>query len=145
MVETMRARVAFKAIKISLADNTSAFGYSVTITGTYAVMTALNKAPALSELFAGAAGAVGAFIAMELAVVLLFRDVDEGELERTRLIARMMSLVSVCSSMGMAALCGHFLKGPAAWGLAGFIATTVFMVLDAVELGITKDAENDTG
>lgn len=135
----MQLRVFSKALKVGLKDNTSAFGYSVTVTGSYAVLTSLKKNPSLGELFAGAAGAVCAFIVIEAATLLILRNMEGGEPERTRLIARLMNVVSVGTSMGAAALCGYFLGDMLAWFVGVFSATCLFVLLDAVELSIVKD------
>ena len=134
----MRLRIR-KNLSISLKDNSSAYGYSITISGAYAILELSQKSPAnLLEIFAGASGAVLAFIAVETALSLLGRDLDDRDTELTRVIARMLAFASIGSGMGTAAFCGWVLHGAVAWFAGGFLATSMFVVIDAFELALVE-------
>jgi hypothetical protein len=120
---------------ISLRDNTSAYGYSVTITGSYAILNCLDKGSStLREIFAAALGAVVAFTLIQGLGLRFLQSLDEVASNRTRLIARMMDLASVGAAMGAALACGLYLSGPSAWFAATFFASCVFVFMDALEL-----------
>ncbi len=140
----MRLQNFSKGLKVTLKDNTSAYGYSVSITGSYALLSSLQTSPTtVSQIFAAAAGAACAFAVVELATLVLFRNMNEGQAERTKLLARLMSAASVGSSMGAAALGGLLLHGRTAWFAGTFAATCLFVLFDAVELGIVESSEHD--
>lgn len=132
-----------KNVSVSLKDNSSAYGYSITITGAYAVLESFHHgSPDLLEIFVGAGGAVLAFVAMEFALNLLGRDLDSKDTEQTRIIARMLAFASIGCGMAVAALCGWLLHGAVAWFAAGFLATSSFVLLDALELAFVERETN---
>jgi hypothetical protein len=129
----LRVRLA-RNIAISLNDNITAFGYSILITGCYALMSALGHSPGVIEIFAAAGGAVLAFLVFELIMLTVFRDLRGIEPERNRFIAGLMRVISVPGGMGGTMLCAHYLTGPGAWLAGGFIGSFLFLVLDGIEL-----------
>ncbi|WNO52406.1 hypothetical protein [Stakelama saccharophila] len=128
-------------IVLSVRDNSSAFGYSITITGSYGMLEKLEGAPAVSEIFAALVAAALAFSCLELLVLALVREVRKPESQSRVLISRMMNFVSVGGGVAMAALCGRELDGLAAWSLGAFLATIVFVCLEAVALEIARHVE----
>ena len=137
----MRPRNFPKSLKVTVKENSSAYGYSVSITGAYAVLTSLQPNPTIGNLFAGAAGAVCAFAAVEAGTILLLRDMQGGETEQTRILARIMTAISVGASMAAAGLCGRLLHGHAAWFAGTLSATFLFILFDAFELSIVKGGD----
>ena len=134
----MKLRIR-KSLSISLKDNSSAFGYSITITGAYAVLESFAPgSPDLLEIFVGAGGATLAFIVVEVALHFLGRDLASSDTEQTRIAARMLAFVSIGCGMGIATLCGWLLHGAVAWFAAGFLATTLFVLLDALQLALVE-------
>lgn len=120
---------------ISLRDNTSAYGYSVTITGSYAILNCLDKGSSTPrEIFAAALGAVVAFTLIQGLGLRFSKSLDEVASNRTRIIARMMDLASVGAAMGAALACGDYLSGSAAWFAATFFSSCIFVFIDALEL-----------
>lgn len=133
-----------KNLNVSLKDNSSAYGYSITITGVYAVLESFHHgSPDLLQIFAGAGGAVLAFVAVEFTLHLLGRNLESKDTEQTRIIARMMAFASIGCGMAVAALCGWLLHGAVGWFAAGFLATASFVLLDALELALVEQ-EADT-
>jgi hypothetical protein len=134
----LRVRLA-RSVMVSLNDNISAFGYSILITGCYALMTAMGQSPNVIEIFAAAGGAVLAFLAFELIMVTVFRDLRHLEPQRNRFISGVMRVLSVPAGMSGALLCANYLNGTIAWLAAGFFASFLFLLLDGIELAFTKE------
>ncbi len=128
-----RMRLA-RNVAVTLNDNISAFGYSVLITGCYALMSTLGHTPGVVEIFAAAGGAVLAFLVFELIMLIAFRDLRGIEAERNRFVAGLMRVISVPGGLGGAMLCATYLTGPGAWLAGGFSGSFVFLVLDGIEL-----------
>ncbi|WP_146010383.1 hypothetical protein [Acidimangrovimonas sediminis] len=128
-----------KNFRVSVKDNTSAYGYSIAITGITSMMTATGGKATPADLFAGAAGAVCAYILVELAALLLRRQSPRDDGERTRLLARMLNLVSVGAALAVAYLIGRLMSGWSAWLTAGFVGTAAFVLLEGIELYIADE------
>ena len=137
----LRARLA-RSLSVTLKDNFSAYGYSTMITGSYAVLNKLQQNHDLIDIFGAAGGAAMAFVAAEVAMMTIFRDMVGDESERTRMIARLMNFVAIAGGMGGALVCGLYLEGLAAWFTAGFVASLLFIILDGIELALSSENED---
>jgi hypothetical protein len=129
----LRTQLA-RSTSATLNDNITAFGYSILITGSYGLLSSLQQPRDALEIFAGAAGAVLAFITVELINLAFFRNMVDSEPKRGGLVTAVMRLISVGGGMGAALLCASDLQGIAAWFTTGFAASFVFLLLDGVEL-----------
>ncbi|MCB8839656.1 hypothetical protein [Aurantimonas sp. VKM B-3413] len=88
------SQLILKNLRLCVMDNSTAFAFSTTITGSFALLNA--KAPAgVPEIFAGAAGAAAAFMVAEWLALLFLRDQPDNESTGTRLLCRMLNFVSV--------------------------------------------------
>lgn len=131
-------RLLLKNLRLSVMDNSSAYAFSITITGAYALLATIAQ-PGPLEIFAGAGGAVAAFMVAELLALLLLPK-DPQRSDNVKLLGRMLNLVSVGCAMGGAYLCGLLLSGPIAWLAAGFVASLVFVGLEGLELALADAA-----
>ena len=125
-------------IVVSVRENSAAFGYSITITGSYATLSALDGPVTVADIFAAAVSAGLAFTALELVVIAVYRDVPDQESVTRRLLARMMNFVSISVGVGLAAVCAWLFNGTWAWGLGAFAATVSFILMDALALRVSN-------
>ncbi|MEH6717314.1 MAG: hypothetical protein V7704_00420 [Aurantimonas endophytica] len=132
-------RLLLKNLRLSVMDNSSAYAFSITITGTYALLATI-AAPGPLEIFAGAGGAVCAFMVAELLTLLLLRE-DPQRSDTVKLLGRMLNLLSVGCAMGAAYLCGLLMDGPLGWLVAGFVASLIFILLEGLELALAEAKE----
>ncbi|NDV85233.1 hypothetical protein GTW51_00795 [Aurantimonas aggregata] len=132
-------RLLLKNLRLSVMDNSSAYAFSITITGTYALLATI-AAPGPLEIFAGAGGAVCAFMVAELLTLLLLRE-DPQRSDTVKLLGRMLNLLSVGCATGAAYLCGLLLDGPFGWLVAGFTASLIFILLEGLELALAEAKE----
>ena len=128
-----------KNFRVSIKDNTSAYGYSIAITGITSMMNSANGKATPVDLVAGAGGAVFSYMLVELLAVTFLRKMSDDDGVQTRLLARMLSLLSVGGALGCAFVIAKLMTGWQAWFLAGFVGTTAFVVLEGVELYIADD------
>jgi hypothetical protein len=139
-VRDVRAkRLLLKNLRLSVMDNSSAYAFSITITGTYALVATIAP-PGPIDIFAGAAGAVAAFMLAELLTLLLLREEPQRS-DAVKLLGRMLNLLSVGCAMGAAYLCGLLLAGPWSWLVAEFAASLIFIVLEGMELAVAEARE----
>ena len=132
-------RLVLKNLRLSVMDNSSAYAYSATITGIYALLASIAQ-PGPLEIFAGATGAVLAFMTAEYVALMLLPDrLDESD--SVRLLGRMLNLISVGCAMGVGYLCGIWLSGPLGWLAAGFAGSLIFVVLEGLELAVAEARE----
>ena len=137
----MRAkRLLLKNLRLSVMDNASAYAFSITITGCYALLTTIAQPDPL-DIFLAAAGAVAAFAVAELLTLLLLRE-ELQESDSVKLLGRMLNFLSVGCAMGAAYLCGLLLTGPLSWLTAGFVSALIFIFLEGLELAVAEARED---
>lgn len=129
----------FKSLMVSLKENSSAYGFSISITGGYAILTQLSNRPSALSLFLGAGGASAAFIALDLLVLAVGVQLrEDDDPPATKFIARVMTIVSVGTAMSGAYAAGYFLTGPWAWLVGGFLTSFLFLLVDSLELALVN-------
>lgn len=126
-----------KAMRSSVRDNATAYGYSITITGTAALLANMGHVVTPVGIFGGMLAAAAAFVAIEGAIVLTVDDLEEDESEEDRVLARMLNIVSIFAAMGAGFGSAYYLADPYAWPVAGFCATAAFVLFDGLELRLT--------
>ena len=137
-------QLILKNLRLSVMANSAAFAYSTTITGTYTLLSS-DASPTPLDVFAGAAGAVVAFMVAEGLALLFLSDQPDNDSTSTRLLGRMLNLFSVGCALGSAYLIGLWHAGPARWFLATLVASLVFVVLEGLELAVAEAREEEGG
>lgn len=135
-------RKLVKNVRLSVQENSSPYGFSVMITGTYALLSTRFR-PEPLDVVAGAAGAASAFMLAELlALTILKRDAEINS-QTTRLLGRLLSFLSIGSGIGVAYLCAVHIGGALGWLAAGAAGSFVYLLLDGVALAIADYRAND--
>ena len=137
-----RSSLILKNLRLSVMDNSSAFAFSTTITGSFALLNLVAPASAV-RIFAGAAGTVLAFMVAEWLALLFLRHQPDDESTSTRLFGRMMNFVSVGLALGVTYLIGHWLSGTISWFVAGLLSSLVFILIEGLELAVAEAREAD--
>lgn len=127
-----------QAIRSSVKDNATAYGYSISITGTAALLSNEGHKITVIAVFAGMLAAAAAFVIIEGLIMLLVDDLKDDEGQEDRVLARMMNIFSIAAAMGAAFASGHYLPDPYAWPVGGFTATAAFVLFDGIELALTE-------
>jgi hypothetical protein len=134
-----------RGLHASVRNNASAYGFSVTITASFGLLTSALGTPTALEIFAFAGGAVAAFALVEFAVSLGYRRDLEDEPPNVKDVGSSVSVLSVGSAMAGAYVVGILLGGFVAWPLGSFVATAVYLFLFGVELGLIEHLSRGRG
>lgn len=118
----------------SATDNSTAFGFSLTIGGTGLVVSNLENPPAVLEVFLLIAGASLAMILLSALATAGFTTSTPASLpERARLRGSALNMLSVGLGVATAWTLGQLLGGTLVWLVAGFAAIFVYLVIESLE------------
>ena len=134
-----------EGVRASLGTNASAFAYSAMMTSTYGVLTTILGASTVLETFTFLVGAATAFTLTEAVASRGFRVRMRGERPDVVVLGSAISYPSTLLAVGAGALAGEALGTGVAWPAGSFLATTVFLLVGAVELLLGKRAQRLRG
>jgi hypothetical protein len=134
-----------RGLHASVRNNASAYGFSVTITASFGLLTSALGTPTAPEIFAFAGGAVAAFALVEFALSLGYRRDLEDEPPNVKDVGSSVSVLSVGLAMAGTFAVGRILGGFAAWPVGSFAATAVYLLLFGVELGLIEHLSRGRG
>lgn len=146
MAATRRTRVSFglytREIRMSLRNNSGAFGYSVMITCTLAMLTAQLASPGPLQILLFALGAVVSFLVVEAVATNLFRQSHGGD-EHGAVVAlgSSISVFSVGAALGVAAAAGALLHASVGWLVGSFAASLTYLAVNALEMVFARRVE----
>ncbi|MDP9476300.1 MAG: hypothetical protein M3R38_11590 [Actinomycetota bacterium] len=123
-------------LRASVRNNASAYGFSVTITASFGLLTTALGTPTAPEIFAFAGGAVAAFALVELVVSRGFTRGLEDEPSSVKELGSSISILSVGVAIACAYGVGRLVGGFVAWPLGSFVATSGYLFLFGVELSL---------
>jgi hypothetical protein len=127
-----------RGVRTSLRNNAAAYGYSVTITSTFGVLSVELGTPGVGEVFLFLFGAVVAFTVVDAVVSRGFRERLRGEPPEVVALGSAFGFASAGLSVGAAAVLGSILATGAAWPLGSFGATATFLSMAGVEMGLAE-------
>jgi hypothetical protein len=130
------ARGYLHGLRSSVGNNASAYGFSVTITATMALLSSVRGSPTALEIVAFAGGAVAAFAVVELVVSRGFTRGMEDEPSSVKELGSSISLLSVGGAIGCAYVAGRLVGGFLAWPVGSLVATAAYLFLFGVELSL---------
>lgn len=133
-----------QGLRTSVGGNAQAFGYSITITVTFGVISTAEGQPSQSELLGFALSAVAAFSLLNLLVAhMLGRSQSTSELSKIVLLATATDFLAVGAAVGVAIGIGHAISGWGAWTLAPFCAGLVYVLVQSIELALGQTEADD--
>jgi hypothetical protein len=109
------------------------YGYTLTVWTSGAVLTHARGVPDTADAFLFMVGAVAGFALVGLSSFGSLTATVQVDLRQPALWAG-LHVLSTGAAIGGAALVAHLLEDPGAWPLGGFTATTVYLVVLAVQL-----------
>lgn len=125
------------AIRTAVRNNSSAYGFSGAVTGTYGVSFSHHGHSGIVPTILFVIGVASAFMAMELVVSRIFtREIDSDP----RSVVSVASAINLVS-MGSAIACGYGgaqVTGGAGWYLAGLASTATYLVVDALDVLVAR-------
>ncbi len=126
-----------RGLQASVRNNYTAYGYSVMITASFGVL-AIEETARTAFIFVFLAGAIAAFVAIELIVSRGFERAPRGEPIEVEALGAAFSLGSVATAVGGAALATVILSGWAAWLLGGFAASGIYVLMSGLEIAVAE-------
>jgi len=131
-----------RGLRSAARNNASAYGYSVTITATFGILSVVTAVTTVLEIFAFAGGAVLAYALVDGVASGGFRHGprDEEPSEVTAL-GSSVSFVSVGAAQTIVLVEAQLLGGWPAWPLGAFSATVAYLLLLALEIGLAELAK----
>lgn len=121
------------SLRRTLRQLAAAYGYTLTIATTIAALSTTHGRPATGELFLFVAGGLIAFGLLDMIVEAAGVE-PQGEPETAFPFAGVLNFVSVSGALGAATLVAGTVEASTAWLIAPFAATTIYLVLVAVQV-----------
>ncbi len=133
----MRARFR-RGLETSIVDNSTAFGFSITVTATFGVLTTLRGNPTIAETMLFVLGAALAFTAVQIVGTRGFRHRPVPDSRDVVLLATAFDFVSIGFGVGAAVVIAYLLAYTIAWPLAACAAATVYIGAGGGELALAE-------
>lgn len=127
-----------RALRSTIGRESTTFGFSILVTVVFGLTQHLRGQPALMELFLYAGGAVLSFTLLEGILSKGFRLPMPQHRTETLALGTSLNLISVLLGMGAAFLVANFLDHPAAWIIAPFCASLIYLLAESVETAIAE-------
>jgi hypothetical protein len=125
-----------RGVRTSIANNTSAYGFSLTVAGSYASLAKVRGDPTWVELFLFLVGSCVGFAAVNAVSTRFYRRESPDEPELVITLATSLSVFSVCGAVGAAAGVAFALSGWPAWLLAALAFTVAYVIGVGAEVSI---------
>lgn len=122
----------------STKHNSLAYGYSLALTGTFGLVTILDRTPHVLDIFLFGIGGSITFTIANAAVTRGFTVRVAREPPIILAFGTSFGFLSVSGSLGAAALVGWGFDGWAGWLVAPFAASGTYLLLSALELLLAR-------
>jgi hypothetical protein len=127
-----------RGLGASTRHNALAYGYSLALTGTFGLLTILDRSPHVLDVFLFGVGGTLTFLIANAATTRGFRVKVAREPAIIRSLSSSLGFLSVLGALGVAALVAWGARGWAAWLVAPFAASAVYLVLSALEFVLAR-------
>jgi hypothetical protein len=136
-----------RGVQTSVLDNASAFGFSITITGTLGTLSTFRGQPTFGEILAFVVGAAVAFSLVQALASGGFRHRLEPHSSDVVLKGTALNFLSVAIALAGAAVVSYFIPGYTAWPAAAFLASLLYVGAEGGELAWAeaRRERSDTG
>ena len=129
-----------RGLQTSVRNNSTAYGYSLTVTATLGVLAAELDAPTVGQVFLFAAGAVMGVVAVEAAATRGFRERARSEPPQVVVFGSALAILSVGSAVGAGALAAVVLGTGVAWPIGGLLASLLYLLAAGAEMAMAERA-----
>ena len=128
-------------LRTSVVNNSSAFAFSIMITGSFGLLSRSEGSATTSEIFIFGMLAVAGFAALEAVASKGFRRRPETYPVEVTMLGTAFSFISVAAAYGAVALSGALLDDTLAWLAGGFCASALFVFAEAIEMACVEPFE----
>ena len=125
-------------LKASVHNNTIAYGFSIMITASLAIVQAGRDTAGIWEVLTFAGGAVFGFTVVEAFVYLTLRHRLEEESTEVRLLGSVFSFLSIGLALAATFAVDRLVSGLPAWPVSGFLATVVYVCVLGLEFSVAE-------
>lgn len=119
-------------------NNGLAFGYSITATASFGVLTRTDGPATVGRIFLFVLGSGVAFAVVSAVVTRGFRQRVPREPPVVLALATAFALTSTSAAVGIAALLGATVGGWAAWLLGGLLSSWAYLAVSALEIALSR-------
>ena len=130
-----------RELRLSLRNNSGAFGYSVMITSTMAMLSSVEGPPRPAQIVFFLLGAVASFALIEAVATRAFTRSLEDEDTAVIALGASLNLLSIAGGVGVAAGLAVLLPVNLTWLLAPFAASVTYVLVTAVEVSAARRIE----
>jgi hypothetical protein len=127
-----------RGLNTSIRGNSPAFGFSIMITASFGVASAIAGQPTVVEALLYGLGAAAAIAVLEAAVSHGFRASASAAPSEVRLLATSMNVASVAVAVATAIGVAELLEGGAGWLAIGAGAALVYIGAEATEVMLAE-------
>lgn len=140
------AQLYAKELRLSLRNNSGAYGYSVMITGSMTVMSAVGESPTVAKVVLFLLGALLSFGTVEAIATRGFRrSLRETEPGTVVALGSTLSFVSVTLAVATAGLCSAAVPGSVGWMAGSFAASLTYLLVAGLEMILARYIEQARG
>lgn len=126
-------------LRLSLRNNSGAYGFSVMITSVMAMLSAIHAPPDPGQIITFLLGAIATFAIIETVATRGFtRSLDDKEATKVIALGSSLNLVSIAGAVGVSAAIGYLIPAGLAWFLAPLLASTTYLLATAVEMSLAR-------
>lgn len=135
-------RALWRGLGETANDNSTAFGFSLTIGGVALILADLHGSPKVAEVFLLIGGAAAAMIAISAVSTRGFRsDTADPLPERAQMRGSALNFISVGMGLLAAWGAGEILDGGVAWAVGGFVGILLYLTFESLEYATTLAAD----
>lgn len=132
-----RARLR-RGIVSSSVNNSSAFGFSILITSAFGMLNTFEGSPSALDIVLFALGAAVPFSVLEAIASRGFRRRPQTQGKEVIMLGTAANVLSIAVALAVTYLAAKLLHGPPSWGISPLFASTVYMLVEAVELATAE-------
>jgi hypothetical protein len=128
-------------LRTSVVNNSSAFAFSITITGSFGLLSRSEGSGTAAEIYLFGVLAVLGFVVLEAIASNAFRRRPETYPVEVTMLGTAFSFLSVIAGYGGATVAGLLLDDTIAWALGAFAASALFTVVESLEMAVVEPFE----
>lgn len=132
-----------RGVRTALRNNATAYGFSISITAAYGLVSGEHGQGSALETVSFAFGACAAFVLVGSVFVALFRRGSLSEGGQVLTIGGVIDLVSVVAAVA-AAFGLSLVPGYASWPLTGMATVVVYLLVGGLDVVIARVAARHT-
>ena len=127
-----------RGLGMSVRNNALAYGYSITSTASFGVLSEGAGPVSVGRIFLFVAGAGLAFAVVNAVVTRGFQRSVESEPAVVLSLGTAMSVFSISVGVGVATLLAELVGGWISWLLGALLATWAYLAVAALEIALAK-------